>query len=102
MAPTVRLAAATALLAALVSPAYADVSCSPPDNLCTGDPCIIQDVTVQSPCVVDFRPRAVQVRGRLRLPDAGVLDLKAGTLQVTASGTINGEHTEKGGVAGQI
>jgi hypothetical protein len=106
MARTVphRLAAATVplLAAALVWPAHADVSCSSADNLCTGDPCVIRDVTVQSPCVVDFGARTVQMRGRLRLPDAGILDLKAAVFDVGGSAAINGEHTERGGHGGQI
>src|SRR2546422_10076223 len=103
MSPTVRdrLAAATVFLLAAAS-AHAQVSCSNPDNLCTGDPCVIGDVAVERQCTVDFRPRTVQVRGRLRLPDLGELDLKAGTFQVDRNGTINVEHTEKGGYGGYV
>lgn len=37
------------------------IDCSDPDNLCTGDPCVISGpIAVQSPCVADFGTRALR------------------------------------------
>lgn len=43
----------------------AQVSCDDPDNLCTGDPCIMDNVEVMPPCVVDFGSRTLIIRDRL-------------------------------------
>src|SRR5262249_26082168 len=63
-------------------PSAGQVDCSDPDDLCTGDPCVIGSVTVASPCVVDFGPRAVVIAGPLRAPGAGMLSLSGGTITV--------------------
>ena len=56
-----------------------------PDDLCTGDPCVIPTLTVPDPCVVDFGPRTVVVAGRLKVPSGGTLLLSAGSIQVTGA-----------------
>jgi hypothetical protein len=78
------LAYFTISLAAALSPSrvIAQVDCSDPNNLCTGDPCIIGPVDVQSPCVVNFGPRTVVVDGKMVLLNAAVLDFTANVIEI--------------------
>jgi len=70
----------------VVSPAaYAQVDCSNPDNLCTGDPCVIPTIEVADPCVVDFEARSVVIDGRLEVPSDGMLSMSAGTIDTTGA-----------------
>ena len=62
------------LMLALVAPGGAQVDCSNPDNLCTGDPCVIPKIEPANPCVADFGARAVVILG--------------GTIQATATGNV--------------
>lgn len=78
------LPAAVLTLLALAAPAAAQVDCSNPDNLCTGDPCVIPALELGPSCVVDFGPRQVVIDGTLRVTD--VLDLTA--LGFTVQGRI--------------
>jgi hypothetical protein len=55
--------------------ARAQVDCSDADNLCTGDPCVIGDVVVDAPCVVDFSPRALVIGGTVTCATCGTLSL---------------------------
>jgi hypothetical protein len=82
------IASLLAISATVAAPGYAQVDCSNPDNLCTGDPCIIPSLAVTSPCVVDFGARTVVVDGALRVPRVqnGLLDLTAARIEVP--GTI--------------
>jgi hypothetical protein len=70
-------------------PAWAQVDCSVPDALCTGDPCVIPTVEVANPCIVDFGPRTVVVAGRLKVPTGGTLSLTAAS--ITVDGRIRGK-----------
>lgn len=81
---TTALAVAGALLIAVLgAPADAAVvSCANPDNLCHGNPCVTGPLEVASPCVVDFGDRALVIRGTLKVPNNGVLSLKAGSIDV--------------------
>jgi hypothetical protein len=74
----------TVLLLAPVH-AAAQVACTSPDALCTGDPCVIRTVDVADPCVVDFGARTVVVAGTVRLPTNGTLSLTGGAIQVPGS-----------------
>jgi hypothetical protein len=96
------VAVSTLAMACLATTAAAQVSCSNPDNLCTGDPCTINDIEVDTPCVVDFGARALVIRGRVRVPSAGTLDLTAASIQVQAHGSVNGSREEPGGVAADL
>ena len=79
----------------LVAAAHAQVDCSDPNNLCTGDPCIIDDsIEVQSPCVVDFSPRALVIDQPVRVPNGGTLQFTAGSIAVNHK--ILGRHTRAG------
>jgi hypothetical protein len=69
-------------VALIATSVHAQVDCSNPDNLCTGDPCTIQSLEVASPCVVDFGARSLVVAGILRFPESGVLSLDAGSILV--------------------
>jgi hypothetical protein len=86
------LAAAATLLGVAVAPAMleAQVDCSNPNNLCTGDPCTIPAVTVQSPCVADFSPRTLIIGGTLNVPNGGSVSFTAGAIEVR--GHIKGKH----------
>ena len=55
------------------------VSCTDPDNLCTGDPCVIEQRDRRHPMHRRFQPRTVVVAGTLRVPSSGTLSLTAGT-----------------------
>ena len=90
------IALAAALLQAVAAEAAPPIDCSSPDNLCTGDPCTIGGSHgVVSPCTVDFGARAVVVKGKLRVPNAGSLSFSAGSIEVRPTGRINGSHTQK-------
>ncbi len=83
---TLRLHVATLLVAVLVATAaQAQVSCANPDNLCTGNPCVIPKIDLACPCVVDFGARTVIVSRVLSLPDACVLSFTADDIEVDAS-----------------
>src|SRR5262249_16463966 len=94
-------ALAVALLL-VASGVRAQVSCSNPDNLCTGDPCVIENGSVASSCVVDFGARALVVRGTVHVPDGGVLSFSAGAITVEKPGRIDAVHGDVGGNAGDI
>jgi hypothetical protein len=90
----VRSASASFFLLVFAARALAQVSCANPDNLCTGDPCVVTNVEVQSPCTVDFGARALRIAGVLRVPDGGSLSLTAAT--IVQQGPIDGRHTGNG------
>src|SRR5688572_27861289 len=93
------LVLAAGLLAAQV--AHAQVDCTNPDNLCTGDPCVIGGtVAVAASCVADFRPRTLVIAGTVTVPAGGTLTLTAASVQVTGvlqskstSATVGGNPT---------
>src|SRR6185369_13276801 len=69
---------------------------------CTGDPCVVNDDVVVSPCTVDFGPRQLVIRGTVGVPDAGTLDFTAATITVEGGGGIDGRHPLPGGNGGSI
>jgi len=75
----------------LAAPGRAQVDCTDPDNLCTGDPCVIGALELPASCIVDFGTRTVIIQRRLRLPPDGVLSFSAGAF--TVSGSIVNQHT---------
>ena len=83
----VRLRTIAALLGIVALPlvARAQVDCSNPDNLCTGDPCIIPALEVDTPCIVDFGARTVVIAGRLAVAGDDVLSFTAGSVLVQAT-----------------
>jgi hypothetical protein len=83
----VRLRAIASLLGIVALPlvARAQVVCSSPDNLCTGDPCIIPALEVDTPSIVDFGPRTVVIAGRLAVAGDDMLSLTAGSMLVQAT-----------------
>jgi hypothetical protein len=93
-----RIVRSTAMLLAVsalqVASASADVSCADPNNLCTGDPCTMTNIDVQSPCTVDFGSRTLIIAGILRVPDGGTLSLTADT--IIQQGPIDGRHVGNG------
>jgi hypothetical protein len=74
-----------------VAPARAQVDCSDPDNLCTGDPCTIDEVGVLSPCVVDFGARDLVLSRTIKVPNDGVLSFTAENIEV--NGKVVARHT---------
>src|SRR5262245_43430798 len=81
------------VLLLLVSTAHAQVSCDDPDNLCTGDPCVIENVDVLSPCIVDFGSRTVVIQGKVKAVFANSsyeVSFTAGSIVVDAGGEIEG------------
>ena len=63
--------------------ARAQVDCDTPDDLCTGDPCVVGVVEVDDSCLLDFGTRTLVIAGTLKLPNSGELSLTAGTIQLT-------------------
>jgi len=70
------------------------VSCDAPDNLCTGDPCVIETLTVVTPCEVDFGLRTLEIAGTVTVPDGGTLSLAASTIRLT--GKLDGRNLNNG------
>ncbi len=92
-----RWSLAALLVLSSVGRGEAQVSCANPDNLCTGDPCTITTVTVQSPCVVDFGARTLVIAGIVDVPDGGTLSFTAATID--QRGPIDGRHVGGTGAA---
>jgi hypothetical protein len=69
------------------------VSCANPDALCRGNPCVTGQLEVLSPCVVDFGDRTLVIHGLLKVPNDGVLSLKAGAIEVRRA--IVGRHARR-------
>jgi hypothetical protein len=89
----------------LATTAFAQVDCSNPDNLCTGDPCTIAAIAVESPCVVDFGSRALVVAGTLRVQSAlGVGSISFTAASIAVPGMIQADddgvpvHTDGGDI----
>jgi hypothetical protein len=82
-----KLLLASLLLASLVlaaAVAQAQIDCSDPDNLCTGDPCTIaSSIEVTPPCVVDFGSRALVVTGTVHAPSNSLVSFTAGSIMVS-------------------
>lgn len=66
------------------------VRCSKPDDLCTGNPCVIRQAEVASPCDLDFGNRLLIVGGTLSVPNGGSLTLRARDIEVRRA--IIGRH----------
>src|SRR5262250_3742147 len=81
-----------AIVCAVAASVRAQTVCNAPDDLCTGDPCVIGDVDVTSPCELDFGPRALVVAGRVGVPQNGVLAFTAGTITIEHDGEIDADH----------
>lgn len=77
----------------LAPPARALTSCASPNNLCRGNPCVTGQLEIVSPCVVDFGDRTLIIRGTLKVPNNGVLALKAGSIEVRRA--IVGRHARR-------
>ena len=87
-------AGALALCCAMLAPpAQALTSCASPDNLCRGNPCVTGQLEVVTPCVVDFGDRTLIIHGTLKVPNNGVLSLKAGNIDVRRA--IVGRHARR-------
>jgi hypothetical protein len=69
----------------------AQVDCADANNLCTGNPCVVGEIEVVSPCVVDFGARTLVLTRTLKVPNAGVLSFSAQDIEV--SGKVLGRHT---------
>lgn len=82
------------------APARAQVDCDAPDDLCTGDPCVIASVEVADPCVLDFGTRSLVIGGTLKLPNSGELSLTAGA--ITVAGRIQNVSGSVAGVGPRI
>jgi hypothetical protein len=91
--PALTAGALALCIAMLAPPAEALTSCANPDNLCRGNPCVTGQLEVVSPCVVDFGDRALVIRGTLKVPNNGILSLKAGSIEVRRA--IVGRHARR-------
>jgi hypothetical protein len=87
----VRLASLLLLTVAIAAAQGAPVSCSDPDALCTGDPCVVPRVEVEDPCVVDFGARDVVLEG---LKQVRRVALTAKSFRV--AGAIGGSDQDQG------
>jgi hypothetical protein len=75
---------------ALAPAAAHAIKCTKPDDLCTGDPCVIRQVEVASPCVLDFGDRTLVIGGTVSVPNGGTLQLSARDIDVRRA--IIGRH----------
>ncbi|HEY0300850.1 MAG TPA: hypothetical protein VGC36_05940 [Rhizomicrobium sp.] len=76
----------------VASTAGAIVKCTTPDSLCRGNPCVIGQIEVASPCVLDFGARKLVIGGALKVPNGGTLDLTADDIEVRRA--IVGRHAK--------
>jgi len=91
-----------ACVLAVARVAAAPVDCSDPNNLCTGDPCVIDNVEPADPCVVDFGPREVRIGG---LKNVRNVDFTAANFLVLGAingGVGNGGHFSLTATTGSI
>jgi hypothetical protein len=86
-----RLLTCFVILGVTASEIYAQVDCTDPDLLCTGDPCVIPRIRPADPCVVDFGARDVVIEG---LADIGTVSLTAKSF--TVEGSIGGGQNPGG------
>ena len=80
-----RRALALSLVLALSGVAGAQVDCSNPDNLCTGDPCVIPVIEPANPCTVEFGSRELVIEG---LRNIESVDFRA--QKITVAGPVRG------------
>ena len=78
------------LLLVLTPGAARAIKCTKPDDLCTGDPCVVRQVEVASPCTLDFGDRQLIIGGTVTVPNGGSLTLKARDIDVRRA--IIGRH----------
>jgi hypothetical protein len=78
------------LLLTLAPAAAHAIKCTKPEDLCSGDPCVIRQVEVASPCSLDFGDRTLVIGGTLSVPNGGTLDLRARDIEVRRA--IIGRH----------
>ncbi len=74
------------------APATHAVTCASPDELCTGDPCVIGHLKLPGRCVLDFGDRTLVLAGSLMIPNGGELSLSAGDIDVRRA--IIGRHAK--------
>ncbi len=85
------LAGVLPVAVALLTPATARaIKCTKPDDLCVGNPCVIRQVEVASPCVLDFGERMLVIGGTLTVPNGGTLNLHARDIDVRRA--VIGRH----------
>jgi hypothetical protein len=78
-------AAFVAALMTCAAPAFAQTSCATlMDEYCVTDHCVLPQLEVASPCIVDFGDRVVEVQGMLRIPAGGVLSFTARRIETSA------------------
>lgn len=89
---TLLLASVTLVTAlTIIAPGTARaVRCTKPDDLCTGNPCVIRQEEVSSPCDLDFGDRLLVIGGTLTVPNGGSLTLRARDIDVRRA--IIGRH----------
>jgi hypothetical protein len=80
-----RLVLAIGFVVLLPALAMAQVDCGDPNNLCTGDPCVIPTLEVEQFCTVDFGSRSLVIAGALSVPQGATVSLTAGTIAVTGN-----------------
>jgi hypothetical protein len=83
-----------ALLLGLAAAAGAQVDCSNPDNLCTGDPCVIPVIEPANPCTVNFGTRELVIEG---LRNVESVDFRA--RKITVAGPVRGRPAVGGSLA---
>jgi hypothetical protein len=85
---------------------FAQVDCNDPDNLCTGDPCVISTVVVPVQCVVDFGPRTLIVAGNIVPVDtvspANEVDFTAAAIEVGDGASIRATVIDLTATAGNV
>ena len=93
---------AAILLSLVGNAAAAAVDCSDPNNLCTGDPCVIGSVEPAEPCVVDFGPREVHIGGLRNVRNVDFTAASFVVLGAINGGVGNGGHFSLTATTGSI
>lgn len=74
--------------------ASGQIDCGNPDNLCTGDPCIIQSLEILTgTCMADFGSRTLVIAGTLTVGEFVAGDFSAGDIQINGSVSVREAST---------
>ncbi len=84
--PRVTLAIVATCVAFVPPRIAAQLDCGNPDDVCTGDPCVLERADVPAGCALDFGARTVRIDRCLRA--AGALTVAAGRIEIPKRGSL--------------